>query len=285
MPYTREFSRENKGCFLFLLDQSYSMVDSLGGGTQRKCDELVAAINGWLNNMVIESTKGDGVRHYMDVGIIGYRTDQQENPIIGPAFTGALEGKNLVPITEIAANARIEQRTMLMPDIETGENVEVPTEVPVWIGPVTEGGTPMCHTLFQAHEILQGWIAEHPRSFPPVVIHITDGETTDGGDPVPYSEAIMSLATEDGNVLMFNCHLSMTAADPCIFPSSDELLPDEFSRLLFHMSSVIPEAMVDRAVKEGFSMQPRARGMVFNADMITLLKFLEFGTKAAKNLR
>ena len=45
------------------------------------------------------------------------------------------------------------------------------------------------------------------------MVHITDGESQDG-NPIPYADALKSLATEDGNVLLFNCHLSMTAADP-----------------------------------------------------------------------
>ena len=71
-------------------------------------------------------------------------------------------------------------------------------------------------------------------------MHITDGESQDG-NPIPYADALKSLATDDGNVLLFNCHLSMTAADPFMFPATDEGLPDELAKVLFHMSSVLPE--------------------------------------------
>ena len=91
--------------------------------------------------------------------------------------------------------------------------IQVPCDVPVWVDPRAEGGTPMCHMLYHAHQILAEWIGQHPRSFPPIVVHITDGESQDG-NPIPYADALKSLATEDGNVLLFNCHLSMTAADP-----------------------------------------------------------------------
>src|SRR5205807_2655575 len=104
---------------------------------------------------------------------------------------------------------------------------------------------------------------------PPIVINITDGESSEG-DPQPYAEAVQSLGTDDGNVLLFNCHLSMTPADPFLFPSSDEILPDEYARSLFHMSSKLPESIYQRAVAEGLSLQPGARGMVFNADMVCL---------------
>jgi hypothetical protein len=49
-PYSQEISRQNKACFLFLLDQSFSMEEPLGSSTLRKCDELATAINGWLQN-------------------------------------------------------------------------------------------------------------------------------------------------------------------------------------------------------------------------------------------
>jgi hypothetical protein len=267
-PYSQEISRQNKACFLFLLDQSFSMEEPLGSSANRKCDELVTAINGWLQNMAIRASG-----------------DQSANPIIESALLGPLAGRTLVSITEIGSYpARIDTRNQFIPDEETGEMIEVPCEVPVWVDPVSEGGTPMCHMLYRAHEILSDWIRQHPRSFPPIVVHISDGESQDG-DPAPYAEAVRNLATEDGSVLLFNCHLSMTAADPFMFPSSEEGLPDELARVLFRMSSELPEPFVRHAVSEGFQLQPAARGMAFNADMVCLIQFLNMGTQAAPGLR
>jgi hypothetical protein len=284
-PYSQEISRQNKACFLFLLDQSFSMEEPLGSSSNRKCDELVAAINGWLQNMAIRASGDEGIKDWMDVGVFGYRTDQGANPIIESAFLGPLAGRELVSITDVGANpARIDTRNQYIPDEETGEMIEVPCEVPIWVDPVTEGGTPMCHMLYRAHEILSAWIAQHPRSFPPIVVHITDGESQDG-DPAPYAEAVRKLATEDGNVLLFNCHLSMTAADPFMFPASEQGLPDELARVLFQMSSVLPDPFVRHATVEGFQLHPGARGMAFNADMVCLIQFLNMGTQAAPGLR
>jgi hypothetical protein len=285
MSHTQEISRQNKACFLFLLDQSYSMEEPLGNSSNRKCDELVTVINGWLQNMGIRATGEAGTKEWMDIGVIGYRTDQQGNPIIGSALQGPLAGKTLVSIGEIRAHpARYESRVQKMPDDATGELIEMTTEVPVWVDPVAEGGTPMCHTLHFCHGLLQQWISEHPKSFPPIVIHITDGESQDG-DPTPYADAVKSLATEDGNVLLFNCHISATAADPFMFPASDEILPDDLARVLFKMSSVIPESIFRSAVAEGMQLQPNSRGMAFNADMVCLIRFLDMGTRPAAALR
>ena len=74
------------------------------------------------------------------------------------------------------------------------------------------------------------------------MINISDGDSSDG-DPIPYADALKQRETEDGNVLMFNCHLSATAADPFRFPSNGEVLPDELARVLFKMSSILPETI------------------------------------------
>lgn len=285
MPYQREISRDNKACVLFLLDQSYSMVEPLGGSASRKCDELANAVNSWLYNMSIRSSGDEGIRDYMDVGVIGYRTDQQASPIIQPALVGSLAGQQLVSVTDVGnCPARIDSVVQRIQDEETGELIEFPSESPVWIDPVAEGSTPMCHVLYQAHQILSQWIQQHPDSFPPIVIHISDGESQDG-DPIPYAEAIRNLATNDGNVLLFNCHLSMTQAQQALFPSVPDGLPDELAQVLFNMSSVLPEPFYRNAVAEGIQLQAGARGMAFNADMVVLVKFLDMGTRAAVQLR
>ena len=92
------------------LDQSYSMVEPLGGSANRKCDELAHAVNAWLYNMSIRASGDEGIRDWMDVGVIGYRTDQQANPIIGPSLVGPLAGSELVSVTDMGNNpARIER--------------------------------------------------------------------------------------------------------------------------------------------------------------------------------
>jgi hypothetical protein len=280
--YSKEISRANKGCFVFLLDQSYSMEEPLGNSAQRKCDELCTAINAWLRNMTIRASGDTGIKDWLDVAVIGYRTDDQANAVIESALQGPLAGKTLLSIKEIGENpASIDSVTQTFSDEETGENVEMPMQVPVWVTPRAEGGTPMCHVFDFTFGVLEEWINNHPHSFPPIVINITDGESQDG-DPVPYADALKQLATSDGSVLLFNCHLSMTAADSFMFPASCEVLPDALARSLFDMSSPLPEPILTRANGEGFELLANARGMAFNADMVSLIKFLDLGTRPAQ---
>lgn len=280
MPYRQEISRQNKALFIFLLDQSFSMTDPLAGG-ERKIDQLVLAMNAWLQNMVIVCGKSEGLKDWFDICIMGYRTDSEANPIIEPALGGVLAGRVIVSISDIANNtARMETITALIPDEETGEMLPMPQQMPVWVDAKTEGATPICSAIVKACEIIDNWIPQHETSFPPIVINITDGEATDG-DPLPYAEALRQRETKDGNVLFFNCCLSATPADPFLFRGNGELMPDAFARQLFEMSSILPESMVNKARDDGQDLEANARGMAYNADMVSLIKFLEMGTRAA----
>lgn len=278
MSYTAEISRANPSCFLFLIDRSGSMEDGWPGEAgKQKADGLATIINRLLQNLVLKCAKSEGVRDYYHVGVIGYGNN------VGPAFSGPLSGKELAPVSEIAnAPARIEERTRKVDD-GTGGLVDQSIKFPVWFDAVANGGTPMRQALSCAQGILAGWIAQHSDGFPPIVINITDGESTDG-DPTQPAEAITSLATSDGNTLLFNVHLSSQRAEPVQFPDGEAELPDQYAKLLFRMSSPLPDFMRSVAQQEGFPVGDGARGFVFNADMVSVIQFLDIGTRPS-NLR
>jgi hypothetical protein len=274
MPYTAEISRANPSCFLFLIDQSGSMAGPFGAGEsdRRKADGVADAINRLLQNLVIKCAKEEGVRDYYHVGVIGYGAR------VGPAFSGSLAGRELVPISEIGnMPARIEGRIRRVDD-GAGGLVEQRIRFPIWFDPVADGGTPMCQALGLAQRILQGWLAQHPDCFPPIVINITDGEATDG-DPSGAAEAIRALSSSDGEVLLFNVHLSSQRATPIEFPDTEAVLPDQFARLLFRMSSLLPAYMRSIAQEEGYKVSDGTRGFVFNADIVAVIRFLDIGTR------
>lgn len=279
MPYTAEISRANPSCFLFLIDQSGSMADPFGAGesNKRKADGVADAINRLLQNLVIKCAKAEGVRDYFYVGVVGYGV------LVGSAFGGSIAGKELVPISEVANKpARIEERVRKVED-GAGGLVEQKSKFPVWFDPVANGGTPMCQAITYAQSIIQTWLNQHPGCFPPIVINITDGEATDG-DPSGPAQSLRSLASSDGNVLLFNLHLSSSQAQPIEFPDSEERLPDEFARLLFNMSSCLPEYMRQIARQEGLQVSDNTRGFAFNTRLEAVIRFLDIGTRAS-NLR
>ncbi|PRC60442.1 hypothetical protein C6A85_18285, partial [Mycobacterium sp. ITM-2017-0098] len=84
--------------------------------------------------------------------------------------------------------------------------------------------------LTRAEALVSSWVDQHPTGFPPVVLNLTDGESTDG-DPTNVAAKIRSQLSTDGNVLLFNLHVSDKGGSPISFPASEAALPDEFSRL------------------------------------------------------
>ena len=278
MAYTAEISRTNPSCFLFLVDQSGSMEDGWAGEPgKQKADGLATIINRLLQNLVLKCAKSEGVRDYYHVGVIGYGDE------VGPAFGGSLAGQELAPVSAIAnLPARIEERKRKTDD-GAGGLIEQSIKFPVWFDPVAKGGTPMCAALGQARKVLAGWLAQHPQGFPPIVINITDGESTDG-DPSAAAAALRDLHTDDGNVLLLNLHLSSQQAAPVQFPADDAALPDKWAKLLYSLSSPLPEFMQRIAAQEGFTVGAGSRGFAFNADMVTVIQFLDIGTRP-NNLR
>jgi uncharacterized protein YegL len=279
MTYSAEISRTNPTCFIFVLDQSGSMQDSVGGGesTKKKADGVSDAINRLLQNLVIKCARDTGVYDYFHIGIVGY------GATVGPAWGGQLTGRELVPISEIGNSpARIEERSKKVDD-GAGGILDQTVKFPIWFDPIANGGTPMCRALEYAKSMLSKWVSDHPDGYPPIVIHITDGESTDG-DPSSISSSIKALTTTDGNCLLFNLHLSSSNAPTISFPDTESNLPDQYSKLLFNMSSVMTAGMRSFAVSDGHSVNELSRGYVFNGDLVSLVQFLDIGTRPS-NLR
>lgn len=277
MPYIAEISRAHPSCFLFLIDQSKSMENPFGvGAGKRKADGVADAINRLLQNLVIKCAKGEGINDYYVVGVIGYGKS------VGPAFGGALNGQFLVPISEVAnCPMRVEERTKKVDD-GAGGLVDQTIKFPVWFEPVADNGTPMAEAFKQAHNVLESWVTKHPETYPPIVINITDGEYNT--DPTKEAQTLTALSTQDGNVLLFNCHISGFNAAPIVFPDTDAGLPDTWARKLFALSSPLPDNMSAAAQSEGYGIGGGARGFAFNADLVELIRFLDIGTRPS-NLR
>jgi hypothetical protein len=225
-----------------------------------------------LQNLVIKCAKEEGIRDYFHVGVIGYGAQ------VGAAFSGTLAGRQLVPISEVGNSpARVDQRTRKVPD-GAGGLVDQPVRFPVWFEPIANGGTPMGQALGQAKSILEAWLSQHPNCFPPIVINITDGEATDG-DPTNAADEIRKLKSSDGEVLLFNVHCSSQKAQPIVFPNTDAGLPDQYAQQLFRISSGLPPQMAAVARNEGLNATEGARGFVFNAGMVEVIKALDIGTR------
>jgi hypothetical protein len=273
--YTAEISRTNPSAFLFVIDQSGSMDERMET-EQTKAQFVADVLNKTLYQLVIRCTKAEGVRNYFDVGVIAYGAN------VGSGFSGALAGKTLHPLSEIEANPlRIEDRVKRVPD-GAGGLVEQSTKFPVWFDPLSSGGTPMTAAMRSVAEALVEWCDSHPACYPPTIIHVTDGASTDG-DPSHIANAVRQIATNDGECLLFNLHISTSGSDKVVFPSSDAGL-DEFGRLLFGMSSPFPPHLIGMAREKEYTVSEESRFFGYKAGYEAIVDFFDIGTRAS-NLR
>jgi hypothetical protein len=281
-----QIDRANPGCIVFMVDQSNSMLDGIAGTQRAKLDTVATAINRFFAELITSCEKGEEKpRNYFDVGLVGYTTDPTGVAIVKPLFQGGLDGRDLVSIADLYDNPLEVERRQKKEFVDDGAGglSEVVREVmfPVWYRPpaATEMfGTPMCEAFGYVSQVVRNWADAHPGSFPPMVINLTDGEPTDG-DPRPFAEDLKQLATSDGTVLLFNCHLSGRDAQPVFLPATDAMLPDEYARDLFTMSSVLPDKLRHMAEVKGISAPLGCKAMAFNADAVSLLKLLNVGTQ------
>ncbi|NUN65723.1 VWA domain-containing protein [Pseudanabaena biceps] len=296
MPYSAEISRRQPSCFLFLIDQSGSMADAfssdsasngnLKGANEslhktndpiQKAQAVADAVNRLLDSLGQRCVKGNKIYDYFDVGVIGYNSE------VASALTGVAGDQAIAPIGKIYENPNeLEKRAQKLPD-GMGGLVEVYNDFPIWFKPIASGGTAMCSVFSLAKILLEEWIDKHPNSYPPTIINITDGESTDG-DPTEDANQLKKLSTSDGSVLLYNIHLSAEYTQPVSFPSTAEVLNDPYARLMFDLSSPLPYAAQKAAEKEGYKITPDSRAFMFNADPVKLIQFLDIGTRT-ENLR
>ena len=279
MPYSAPISRSNPTALIFLLDQSSSMLEPFGAQPEKtKASGVSDALNRLLQNLILKCARADGVRDFFHVGMVSYGGRVQS------AFGGLLAGKNILPISQIANNPlRVEVRKRKVDD-GAGALVDEEFKFPVWFEAHPTGRTPMCEALRKAKEDLKVFLDIQPNGYPPIVINITDGQPTDG-DPREAAKELRNLTSKDGNVLLFNAHLSDKQTRPIEFPAEETGLPDDFAKLLFRMSSELPTKLFEAAKTSGLVVSPQSRGFVFNADLVAIIRFLDIGTRVAQSVR
>ena len=230
MSYEAEISREHPTCFLFVIDQSGSMDEMTEAG-RSKASFVADVLNKTLYTLVTSCSKADGVRNYFDVGVIAYGGSE-----VTTGFGGALSEAIVHPIQAISEHTlRVEERKKKMDD-GAGGIVELKTKFPIWFDPKHAGGTPMRAALNKTMETVADWCERHPTSYPPTILHVTDGQSTDGA-PDEAAEGLRRLSTKDGEVLLFNLHVTSAGGGEIVFPTADAELRDDYSRTLFRMSS------------------------------------------------
>ena len=245
---------------VFLLDRSGSMDSPYASGLT-KAEYLARTVDRALFELSVRCMRPDGVRDYFHVACLGYGDGRVLN-----ALPEGLAGGDWTAISRIAAApARL--------DVLPGGGKE-----PRWLEAEAEGDTPMTAAFEEACRLTARWCDEHPRSYPPTVINVSDGESTDG-NPLSAAGILGRLHTDDGEVLVFNLHVSSGGSETA-FPSDASRL-DEHGRLLFSMSSRFPPHLLARAAESGLSVGPESRFFAYGAGAELATRFLELGTRPA----
>lgn len=278
MPYSQVLKHENPGYILILIDQSGSMGGSFGGSTGgSKAVECAKAVNSVLQELGLRCTKGQKIRNRCEISVLSYGAsgNQAKN-----ALLGNLASKSVVTIQELLQNCAKLHTEKREVDDGDGGRVEVEDQFPVWIDPVASGGTPMAAAFEMAYNLVDSWVQNHPASFPPTVINITDGAPDSQTDTQNAVLKLSKLGTSDGTTLILNAHISEGKAARVELPSSPSELPpgDGNAKFLFDISSELPPVLLEAAMGAGYHPTAGARGFVYNADAQTMIKLLNIGS-------
>lgn len=256
-------SSTNPCLIIFLIDQSGSMTDNFGNASHAKSKEVANAINELLYEVGLRCSEGNDVKNRFEIGLIGYGKDSK----VESSWEGALSNKWVVSIKNIF-------------EYPLGED----DGRPIWISPIASGSTPMKKAFENAKRLCEDWInwGNHRECHPPIIINITDGEATDGGkkyqDLISEVNELKQLRTNYGMVNLLNIHISDRSADRVSFPNDVSNLGNEFSKLLFDISTPLNENMVRIALQKGYNIPNNSKGYIYNGNAVDLINFLNIGT-------
>ena len=279
--YTAQITRNTPTAFIFLIDQSVSMqkYTTLYGEEMPMAEAVARIVNHQLNELVLRCIKGSETRDYYDIAIIGYG----ENAYSG--WKGELEGRDFVKPSELKEHPYKKITTKKETRTRKGVKV-VEVEEVQWIeAEATEGWTRVHHAFEKAKGLLDEWMEKHHDKdcYPPTIINITDGEFNGATKEYVLQQAneLKSMFTNDGNVILFNIHISANKAVCVTCPASkDEVSFSSLATTMYEMSSLLPMRYSDRIAdlrKDG-TPNNRYRAMSINADMSTLIQLMDIGT-------
>lgn len=279
--YTAQITRNTPTAFIFLIDQSVSMqkYTTLYGEEMPMAEAVARIVNHQLNELVLRCIKGSETRDYYDIAIIGYG----ENAYSG--WKGELEGRDFVKPSELKEHPY--KKITIKKETRTRKGVKVvEVEEVQWIEAEATQGWTRVHLAFEkAKGLLDEWMEKHHDKdcYPPTIINITDGEFNGATKEYVLQQAneLKSMFTNDGNVILFNIHISANKAVCVTCPASkDEVSFSSLATTMYEMSSLLPMRYSDRIADLRGDGTPNNRytAMSINADMSTLIQLMDIGT-------
>ncbi len=222
------------GCLICLIQASDSMRDTAYTGplatkiaaAQRTVDRLINDLVRFAGEPAIDST-------CFELGVLAYSTKADGKQRLRPLLPGSGPDRLLVPLRELAGS------------ITASDGNRRPVRIEV----KPSGNAPAHAALVYTSRLLARWTAEHPGAAPPIIVHCTDGDTSDG----PIGGDVAALNDLIPGVVMVHCLFRRGATSSAFVPVPESPCGD-----LWAMSSPYP---TDGAAEPG---TPPPRWMFVN---------------------
>ena len=246
MPYERKVERAHPALIMMILDDSGSMSGSLPGSGDARYQWVERYSGIILKELLARCMEVAGEtptvkpRYYLDVVKYGSTVETWQN--------GA-EGSEELDIGEAAK--KFTDSGSLGLGAKLGG---------------TDTSAAFQFALSRIEKALQK--DRFKNSFPPIVFHLTDGESHT--DATPVAQQIMNLSSSDGNVLIVNGYIGtrtqLSYNDPNDFPgylTEQEAGPGQDNVRMFEMSSVMPATMRENLISDGIFPSIRENSRLF----------------------
>ena len=265
MAHENNMSTNDPGCIIVIIDQSGSMQNQWGRSKYSLAWGAARSVNHMIGELVERCSKGDEVAPRVRLGFYGYAGSD----VNWAASKFLPDADGLVSLSDLADCEE---------EVEDDENEIM---LPWVVEEKAYGGTSMKTAFEQIISIAENFAQNHPDSFPPVIVNITDGMPTDcnENDLSGIVAPVMNISTSDGAALVFNVHISADSSNPVFIPSPADSLPDSYAQCLYNASSVLPETLATIGRNDhGMTIGEEARCFAFNADSALLIKLLSLAS-------
>jgi len=276
LPYNRQWSTSTPGLLIFLVDQSSSMKSPYNQQLSR-AEYTAKVLNLIIGEIIARNVGEEQYRDRAIIKVIGY--GHQTKTLVGGTISSLAKDRKNYPIEVVPITTK------------RGTNTK---KMQIFIKPTSEGYTPMLDAFIRAEEFIKEFCNRKPNSPAPVLINITDGHPEiDGKATKQYMEEIVQyidnhlkgLQTHDGALSIFNIHIA-SEGNPIGFVAQRDELGDFYEQFLFDISTIVPNNYKKNAgdLSNDFPhlKNPNVRGFIANADAITLVKFLNFGSNLSR---
>lgn len=248
------------GTIVVLIDESDAMASPIAGGTRSKAEGVATAVNSMLNQLAA----GPSVR----VALVAYGGVGAEGP--QSRWAGPLQGRSLVASEELpAAPVTVEDRIRRIPGPGgMGVAREETIRFPVWYVPQKDSGGTFENAMALSLQILVDE-GNDSSGKPPLLLHLFAD--------LPAPSRWQAESVSNTLAAAIGCHLHLGTNDripATLYPSSSQHLATEDVASLFNASPPLPGTLADALRTANVPVSPGARGMVYQAAMGDLIRFL-----------